>query len=272
MTGVQTCALPILRLEISAVTPLVDEHNHLVIAVYNVTRDIEFRAVMAALAVAYVSAVDIQLQARRHAQEGKNMSARVINCKLFAVKTYAVEYLDRRSRLTARQQIVTQFGRLAHISLIRGNIRRMRVKLISDVDIKRLLISLELPASRDGYLLKIIEMSVELFRHIGYPGVILEIPILVKHSYHATVIPLGYIVGRQTLFFITERNKVSACRQLILLKNRKVVKLIVTEFIYHIVNFLIDTAIARCVINCSTKYTFFQVLIIIIMRIYLRNI
>src|SRR5699024_6993695 len=63
----------ILSFEIGAVTPLVDEDYHLVHAVEDVRRDVEFRRIVASLSVTDVLTVHVDLNVGSGAEEGKYM-------------------------------------------------------------------------------------------------------------------------------------------------------------------------------------------------------
>ena len=109
---------------------------------------------MTSLSVTYVITVDVKLNARAYSQKCYDIASRFFESKGFAVHSYAVVYFDGFLPVVRPEVFAVN-------SRIRRHVRTgIEVKHISGIDIKRLFVSLKLPASGNFYTVEFYRLGI----------------------------------------------------------------------------------------------------------------
>ena len=183
---------------------------------------------MTSLSITYIITVDVKLNARTYSQKSYDIASRFFESKGFAVHSYAVVYFDGFLSVVRPEIFAVNSG-------IRRHVRTgIEVKHISGIDIKRLFVSLKLPASGDFNTVEFNRLGIKLERHIAYFLIKSKIPFSVENFEQrrlVSFVEVRSLIQRSSVF---ERNEIRPRGQSVVFVTIKIVEKIVGKIVNHI--------------------------------------
>ena len=224
----------ILALQIGACAPAVYHCQKLILTLFEIPGQIEFRSVVSALGVTYKGSVHIEIKAARYAQEGDDIILLIIlNLDLFAVYADKIVFFARVF-IPKRHLLVHAHDReyLSYLLLSRYD-RRMVGELVADIHIERMIVAAELPAGRNIDRVKFHVIRIQEIGQFCRSRIEPEVPVTVQTLYFFRLIALIFERDPIRSFPGGIRNEVASAGKLIFLDCIKIAVIALIQIIFH---------------------------------------
>ena len=224
----------ILTLQIGACAPAVYHCHELILTLFEIPGQIEFRSVVSALGVADKGSVHIEIQAAGHAQKGDNIILIIVlYLDLFAVYADKIVFFARV--FISKGQLLVHAHDREYLSylFLPGYDRRMIGELVADIHVEGMIVATELPAGRNIDRVKFHVIRVQDIGQFCRSRIEPEIPVTVQTLYFFRLIAL--LLERDPIrpFPGRIRNKVAPAGKLIFLDCIKIAVIALIQIIFH---------------------------------------
>ena len=224
----------VLRFQIGAGAPAMHHGNEFVLPFMELRRQVKLCSVVRAFRITHIFAVAVKIQAVGYPHKGNHrVLFRMVNMDKAAVDTHKVILFAGVLPAGHYTLIAAHPGKDRADLLLRGDYRRMIGKLISGVDIERLVISPELPAGWDIQCIKATVICVQRVGQICRSGIEPEVPHAVEALHFGRCI--AFFLRLHRVRFRPGRvwDKIAAGRQSVLLEHREVAVVLLVDPVFH---------------------------------------